>query len=225
MIKGLSCLHLERSRGGLRGQRHPIAGFDVRNGNRRFDGDTHNSGAHAKTLDQAVRPSGSTRLLHGSRRSACWPSKHAMVIGPTPPGTGVIAPATFATACVIDIADQLGLALALFRASTVDANVNHRRTFVDPVPGHHFRTPDSCTTISRAAHDIWQILGPANGRSSPYSCRPSKSCAIGLPTMLERPTTTAFIPTWLRGGRAASSSSPEACTAPWTSDQCPTGRR
>ena len=44
-----------------------------------------------------VSPSGSGRLLARQQAVSVLASRQAMVIGPTPPGTGVIAPATSAT--------------------------------------------------------------------------------------------------------------------------------
>ena len=45
---------------------------------------------------QAVSPSGSGRPLARQQAVRVLASRQAMVIGPTPPGTGVIAPATAA---------------------------------------------------------------------------------------------------------------------------------
>ncbi len=44
----------------------------------------------------AVRPSGSAKPLARQQAVRVLASKQAIVIGPTPPGTGVIAPATAA---------------------------------------------------------------------------------------------------------------------------------
>ena len=45
---------------------------------------------------QAVRPTGSGRSLARQQAVTVLARRQAMVIGPTPPGTGVIAPATSA---------------------------------------------------------------------------------------------------------------------------------
>ena len=83
--------------------------------------------------------------------------RQAIVIGPTPPGTGVIAPATSAQkrnphpqqACS-----------ALWLINAVDANVDHGCTRFDPIAWYHFGATNGCHNNIRAAHDRWQILGP-----------------------------------------------------------------
>ena len=50
-------------------------------------------------------------------------SRQAMVIGPTPPGTGVIAPATSRGRGEVDVADHA--CLAVRRRHPVDADVDH----------------------------------------------------------------------------------------------------
>ena len=67
-------------------------------------------------------------------------SKHATVIWPTPPGTGVIAPATFNASCKGHIADQSRLAVGARQA--VDADIDHGGARLDPVAAHHFRLAD-----------------------------------------------------------------------------------
>lgn len=49
-----------------------------------------------KPMVYAVKPSGSGRPFARQHAVIVLASKHAIVIGPTPPGTGVIAPATAA---------------------------------------------------------------------------------------------------------------------------------
>ena len=49
-------------------------------------------------------------LRGGRRKRSVLRIRQAMVIGPTPPGTGVIAPATSLADVEIDIADQSALA-------------------------------------------------------------------------------------------------------------------
>ena len=50
----------------------------------------------ARPAPQAVSPSGSGRPSDRQQAVTVLASRQAMVIGPTPPGTGVIAPATSA---------------------------------------------------------------------------------------------------------------------------------
>ena len=57
-------------------------------------------------------------------------SRQAMVIGPVPPGIGVIQPATSATAAEVDVADDAGL-----RARHAD--VDDRGARLDVVGGDH----------------------------------------------------------------------------------------
>ena len=57
--------------------------------------------------------------------------RQAMVIGPTPPGTGVIAPATSHGFVERDVADQLARAVGLLDPLLPD--VDHRRARLDPV--------------------------------------------------------------------------------------------
>ena len=67
-------------------------------------------------------------------------SRHATVICPTPPGTGVIAPATFKRLRKGHVADQSRF--AVFARQSVDADVDHRGAGLDPVAAHHFRLAD-----------------------------------------------------------------------------------
>lgn len=60
----------------------------------------------------------------------------ATVIGPTPPGTGVIAPGYFADAFKIDIAAELAVFVP------VHADVYDRRAGLYHIRGYHFRPAD-----------------------------------------------------------------------------------
>ena len=65
-----------------------------------------------------------------------------MVIGPTPPGTGVIAPATFHGGVKIHIPHQAGprrTRSARFGFDAVDSHINHRRARFNPIPFNHLR--------------------------------------------------------------------------------------
>ena len=121
-----------------------------------------------------------------AQRESCSSSSIAIVIGPTPPGTGVSRPGALGHGR-IDVADEpLG--------RPVDPDVDHRRALLDhrrrvTIPG----TPTAATITS--ARDVsaarsrvreWQIVTVA--------CRCSRSSAAGLPTMSLRPITTAFAP-------------------------------
>ena len=80
-----------------------------------------------------------------------------MVIGPTPPGTGVIAPATSRGGCEVDVADQLAV-------DPVDADVDHGRARLQPVALDHFRPADRGDDDVGAADDARQDRGCGCGR-------------------------------------------------------------
>ena len=54
-----------------------------------------------------------------------------MVMAPTPPGTGVMAPATFGGFVIGDIAYQFYFALA--RIDAVDTDIDHSGAWLDPI--------------------------------------------------------------------------------------------
>ena len=58
-----------------------------------------------------------------------------MVMGPTPPGTGVSHPATSAASSPGDVAAQAVV-------GAVDADVDDGRAGLDPVAADHLRAPD-----------------------------------------------------------------------------------
>ncbi len=76
-------------------------------------------------------------------------SRQAMVMGPTPPGTGVIEPATFSQDCEIAIANQLALAVAL---DAVDAHIDDAGAGLQPVALHHFGAAHRGDNQIGAAH-------------------------------------------------------------------------
>ena len=111
-----------------------------------------------------------------------------MVIGPTPPGTGVIAAATSLALGEVDVADQAALAVVV--------GMRLMPTSITVAPG----LSQSPRTIFGAADRGDDDVGAADdaGRSRvrrwamvTVQLSPSSSCAIGLPTMFERPITTA----------------------------------
>ena len=63
-------------------------------------------------------------------------SSIAIVIGPTPPGTGVMAAARAAAACELDVAAQFAVGAA------VDADVDHDRAGFDPLAPHQLGAAD-----------------------------------------------------------------------------------
>ena len=118
-----------------------------------------------------------------------------MVIGPTPPGTGVMAPATADGLVEIDVADQP----RLVRVLGVGAGTRLMPTSMTSAPGliqsplTMRGRPTAATRMSARRHSAgrsrvfeWAMVTVQLSRSS--------SAAIGLPTMLERPTTMALRP-------------------------------
>ena len=118
------------------------------------------------------------------------------VIGPTPPGTGVIHEAFSFTPSKSHVADDAVVGQA------VDADVDDDRAVL-----HHLRPrsapacrprppgcrPGWCTAPGRAC------LRMADASPSPRVC--SSISAIGLPTMLVAPTITTFLPATFDAGR------------------------
>ena len=98
--------------------------------------------------------SGRPRCVQAAR--SVLSSRQAIVIGPTPPGTGVTAPATSlasaATSPTIrDLPPSPG--------NAVDADVDHGRARLDPVLADHLRPADRRDQNVGAAADIGEILG------------------------------------------------------------------
>ena len=117
--------------------------------------------------------------------------RQAMVIGPTPPGTGVIAPATW-------------LAEPKSTSPEMPASVRLMPTSITHAPGFNqspltmFGRPTAATTISaprttsgKSRVRLWAMVT--------VQLSPSNSSAIGLPTMFDRPITTADLPEVVRG--------------------------
>ena len=114
-------------------------------------------------------------------------SSIVIVIGPTPPGTGVIQPATSRHAGEIDVAAQLAGVVA------VHADVDDDRAGLDHVGGERVAPADRghhdvglARVVARSAVALWQMVTVA------LACK--SSSAIGLPTVLLRPITTACLP-------------------------------
>ena len=110
-----------------------------------------------------------------------------MVIGPTPPGTGVIAPATSRRLGEVDVADQPRLAVGAVDA--VDADVDHRRARLDPVaarpsPAGRRRRPGCRRARQTAGKVAGARMGDrhraalARAAAAPSACR---RCSSGRP--------------------------------------------
>ena len=144
-------------------------------------------------------------------RAACCASKHAIVIGPTPPGTGVIAPATSTASAkatsptMRDLPPAPGTRLMPTSITVAPGLIQSPRT--------NSGLPIAANKQIGAAADRRQIAR-LRMRDRHGGVSASSSCASGLPTMLERPTTTASSPasdgcTAWQGSRSRA-----ACTAP-----------
>ena len=77
-------------------------------------------------------------------------SSIAIVIGPTPRGTGVMQPRALGRGVEVDVADQPVV-------GAVDADVDHRRALLDPVALHHPRAPDRGDEHVGAAAHVGQV--------------------------------------------------------------------
>ena len=87
--------------------------------------------------------------------------QQAMVIGPTPPGTGVIAPATSAASS--KATSPTSRLLPSSARHAVDADVDHRRARLDPVAADHLGPADGGDDDVGAAHDVGQVAGSRMG--------------------------------------------------------------
>ena len=106
-------------------------------------------------------------------------NRHAIVIGPTPPGTGVIAPATFSTSA--KATSPIRRDLPSGKGEAVDADVDHGGAGLDPVAAHHLGPADGREHEVGAAADGGKIarLRMRDGRPSrprraavaPAACR------------------------------------------------------
>jgi uncharacterized protein YndB with AHSA1/START domain len=130
---------------------------------------------------------------------------------PTPPGTGVIAPATSDGAVEVDVAHEPACRRA--PGDAVDADVDHRGAGPTQSPGPSPRPADGRDEDVGAPADRgrsrvreWAMVTVQLSRSS--------SCAIGLPTMFERPTPPPRPRQARPAGHAAASGSRAACRAP-----------
>ncbi len=86
----------------------------------------------------------------------------AMVIGPTPPGTGVMAPAALRRLGIGDVADESGLAFAFFgRGDAIDADIDDGSARLDPVALDHFGPADGGHQNVGGAGERRQVPGAA----------------------------------------------------------------
>ena len=111
-----------------------------------------------------------------------------MVIGPTPPGTGVMAPRPFGRLGIGDVADQPPV------GQPVDADIDHHGPRRDPVAAHHLRPARGGDQDLGAAALGGQVAG-ARMRDRHGGVRaPSAAPPAGGPTSVDRPSTSARSP-------------------------------
>ena len=114
----------------------------------------------------------SARALRAASSVLC--SSIAIVIGPTPPGTGVIAPATSRAGLEVDVADEPVV-------GAVDPDVDDRRAGLDPIARDQPRAADRGDQDVGAAADRrrgravreWQTVTVASAFSSSADKRPA----------------------------------------------------
>ena len=121
--------------------------------------------------------------------SSVLASSVAIVIGPTPPGTGVIQPARSVAAANSTSPHQPA------RGVAIHADVDHDRAGPDPVAQHHLRLADRGHQHLGLAGDLRGQVARARVADGVVQPASSSSSAIGRPTMLDAPTTTACLPT------------------------------
>ncbi len=124
-----------------------------------------------------------------------------MVIGPTPPGTGVMAPATAAasskaTSPTRRVRPSPASTRLMPTSITVAPGFTQSPFTISGRPTAATRMSARRQTAGRSRVRLWAMVTVQLSASS--------SWAIGLPTMLERPTTTASSP--LRSPRRSFSS-------------------
>ena len=135
---------------------------------------------------------GSGRPRRRQAVSTVLRSRQAIVIGPTPPGTGVIAPATLIAASISTSPTRRCLPSA--RRDAVDADIDDDRARLDPrrlEPSPADRSPRPGYRRggrSRAGRAICECA------SVTVQSAASSSAASGRPTIDERPRTTASAP-------------------------------
>ena len=135
-----------------------------------------------------------------------------MVIGPTPPGTGVIAPAMPCASAKATSPTSLDLPSGA--GDPVDADIDDDGARLDPVAAHDFRPAHRRDQNIGAAQDRREVAAFWNARPSPCSSRP----AATPPSACRRCWSVRARPLRRRSDwaarRATAAGSHRACTAP-----------
>ena len=135
--------------------------------------------------------SGSERPYLRQQATRVFTNKQAIVIGPTPPGTGVIAPATLEQ--LENSASPTSRLLPLLPSTLLIPTSISVAPGLIQLPLTISALPTAATTISARPTTCSKFL-VLECVMVTVQLSFNKSCAIGLPTMLERPTITASIP-------------------------------
>ena len=116
-------------------------------------------------------------------------SRHAIVIGPTPPGTGVMAPATSSASAKLTSPTMR----ICRRTNAVDADIDHRGARPDPFAANVFGAANGDGRGSRRGGTKPQIAASGYARYVTVGISLA-NCATVLPTIYERPTISASRP-------------------------------
>ena len=146
-----------------------------------------------RSEEAGFQKTGSGRPRRRQAASTVLRSRQAIVIGPTPPGTGVIAPAIPCASAKATSPTSFGFRLGVPSPRLMPTSMTDGAR-LDPVgrariPAGRSRRPEyrragRCRGMSRLLE--WASVTVQSSASS--------NAAIGLPTMLERPRTTASAP-------------------------------
>ena len=140
----------------------------------------------------------------------------AIVIGPTPPGTGVRTAGPVDDGVEVHVAGE-----AVVEA--VHPHVDHRRPRLDQVGARRGADRPPRRSGRRRAGRRRRRSRVREWQTVTVALRSSRSDATGLPTRIERPTTTASAPSSSTSGRRSSSITPAGVQG--RSPGCPWARR
>ena len=138
-------------------------------------------------------PCGSGRPCARQQAVTVLARRQAIVMGPTPPGTGVIAPATatalskWTSPTSLVLPDPSARPTRLIPTSTTVApRFTQSPGIISGRPTAATRISARLQTSPRSRVRLWAMVT--------VQLSPKSNCAMGLPTMFDRPTTTASIP-------------------------------
>ena len=128
------------------------------------------------------------------RRAAYCACSMAIVIGPTPPGTGVIAPATSLTSSKATSPTRRRARFAAGVGNAIDADVNDISARLDPIAAHHLGPAHGGNQDIGGAADAGQVArarvanGQGGSRAPAAAWRPAaRRCSSGRAPPPARP--------------------------------------